>query len=394
MNTVETYSNKKHSKLFLGFFLVVTLGAALFFLARTNDAVISSSLVIPEIVKLPEKKELSMAFVGDLMMHDEQRQSGYDTATNNYNFDYFFKSIKDLFKGKDIVFGNLETPIAGEKLKYGGYPTFNAPESYLESLSKAHFTHLSLANNHSLDRRAEGLQNTISNVIGHGFIGLGAHQSPTEKPWSLFEKNGLKVGFLAYTYGTNGFTLRAENNYMLDYIDKEKIKKDISLLKLENPDLVIVSLHMGDEYKRTQNEEQTRLMQSLCDAGAHIIIGAHPHVLEPMTFLSSTRNTKCLVTYSLGNFVSGMNVVYTDLGGILEITAKKENNQIYITPNFIPTWVQQTRDKTGKETFEILKLTDTFTNLTTEQQRRITLYKTFVEKNIVQFEQNTPVLLK
>ena len=89
-----------------------------------------------------------------------------------------------------------------------------------------------------------------------------------------------------------------------------------------------------------------------------------------------------------------MDVVYTDLGGILEVTAKKEGGQIYVTPNFIPTWVRHGRETTGRETFEVLKLTDILTNLTAQQQKRIELYKTFVEKDVIQFEQNIPVLLK
>jgi poly-gamma-glutamate synthesis protein (capsule biosynthesis protein) len=335
-----------------------------------------------------------MAFVGDIMMHDEQRQAGFETASKTYSFETFFEKIKDAFEGKDIVFGNLETPVAGEALRYTGYPMFNTPEALLEALSKAHFSHLSLANNHALDRRAQGLKNTILAVKEHGFVGIGAQETSTENRYILTEKNGVSLGFLAYTYATNGLTLPPDAGYMLNYIDEAKIKEDITKLKQHNPDLVIVSLHFGDEYKRTANTSQVKLVQSLCNAGADIIIGSHPHVLEPTLFLNKTDGTKCFVTYSLGNFVSGMDVVYTDLGGILEITAKKESGQIYLTPHFIPTWVRRGRNTSGKQTFQILKLSDATTGLSTEQQRRVELYKTFVEKDIVKFEQNIPVLLK
>lgn len=396
MNTAETSSNKKHSTLFLSFFFGVAFFAVLFFVIRTEDMVVSSSLkaVSNKETPSPNRQEITMMFVGDIMMHDEQRQAGFGTASKTYSFETFFEKIKDTFEGKDIVFGNLETPVAGEALRYTGYPMFNAPAALLEALSKAHFSHLSLANNHALDRRAQGLKNTILAVKEHGFVGIGAQETSTESRYILTEKNRVSLGFLAYTYATNGLTLPPDAGYMLNYIDEAKIKEDITKLKQHNPDLVIVSLHFGDEYKRTANTSQVKLVQSLCNAGADIIIGSHPHVLEPTLFLNKTDGTKCFVTYSLGNFVSGMDVVYTDLGGILEITAKKEGGQIYLTPHFIPTWVHQGRNTSGKQTFQILKLSDATTGLSTEQKRRVELYKTFVEKDIVKFEQNIPVLLK
>ena len=396
MNTAETSSNKKHSILFLGFFFFVAFFAVLFFIFRTQDTAVSSPL--EKIVKRedlqPKKQEIRMAFVGDIMMHDEQRQAGFDSVSKTYSFDTFFEKIKDSFEGKDIVFANLETPVAGETLRYSGYPMFNAPEALLDALSEAHFSHLSLANNHALDRRARGLKNTILAVKKHGFVGIGAQENATDNRYSITEKNGISVGFLGYTYATNGLTLPEDKAYMLNYINETKIKEDIAELKQKNPDLIMVSLHFGDEYKRAANTSQIQLVQSLCDAGADVIIGSHPHVLEPTLFLNKTDGTKCFVTYSLGNFVSAMTVVYTDLGGILNLDVTKEKNHLYVTPSFTPTWVRQGRNTSGKQTFQILKLSDPITTLNKEQEQRLELYKNFVEKNIVKFEQNVPVLLK
>ncbi len=332
--------------------------------------------------KAPDSKVTLMA-VGDIMMHKTQLDAGYNKETDSYNFGTFFKYIAPTLKEGDIVYGNLETPVAGRERKYTGYPNFNAPQELLTELKNNYFTHLSIANNHSLDRGAKGIRATVENIDALGFTRVGARSDRLESTYKITEKNGLRIGFLSYTYGVNGNRLPKDQDYMLSYIDKNNIKNDIAVVKKEQVDAVVVYFHFGVEYKTTQNKFQKEIAQLACDSGATIVLGAHPHVLEPITTLN---RGNCLVAYSLGNFISGMSALYTDLGGILKVTITKLGDTITTQPEFIPTWVQRGRNSAGVRTFTVLPLDMTKIpndiTVTKAEQKRIRAYQTFVDTKI------------
>jgi poly-gamma-glutamate synthesis protein (capsule biosynthesis protein) len=336
----------------------------------------SETAQVAEPVQPKVVKKITMLAVGDIMMHQIQIDSAYDKTTDSYDLSEYFKNVNSYLKDGDIVYANLETPVAGKELKYSGYPKFNAPIEILGELKKNYFTHLSLSNNHALDRGAVGLSNTIQNVVDEGMIPLGVREVGTVMTmdnstsstinYQITEKNGIKVGFLAYTYDTNGMTLPKNKVGMISYINKEQITKDIGDLKNQNVDIITVALHFGVEYSRVENASQRSLAQLACDNGADIILGDHPHVLQPIVYLNnSTNDKKCLVIYSLSNFISGMPNLYTDLGGILKVDILKNGTQggagvasssISIQPEFFGTWVKRGTNKDGSKYFAVLPL--------------------------------------
>lgn len=349
---------------------------------NTNTLTAQASDVVSEMPTTVQSKKVTLVAVGDVMMHQSELSAGYDKKTDTYNFDNLFTNIKSYLEG-DIVYANLETPVAGKELKYSGYPNFNAPAELLTALKNSNFTHLSLANNHTLDRGAKGIANTVKNVTDMGFTALGTRSDNTKVNFEITEKNGLRIGFLSYTYGTNGLKLSDKNSFMLSYINKDQIKKDILDLKKENIDATVVTLHFGEEYKLTQNKFQEDIAKLACDNGADIVLGSHPHVLQPIKYIN---NGKCLVAYSLGNFISGMSANYTDLGGILKVEISKENDSVRTTPEFIGTWVKRSTDSRGLKNFTVVpldvdKIPSTI-NVTKMEEARLKNYRNFVDTKI------------
>lgn len=347
---------------------------------------LTTQAIRANLAEMQKPKKITLLAVGDIMMHESQLTAGYEKESKTYNFSEYFKYVNSYLKEGNIVYANLETPIAGEKLKYSGYPRFNAPNELLLELKNNYFTHLSLANNHSLDQGSLGLSNTIKNVSDFGFVGLGARDDILKPNYEITEKNGMRIGFLSYSYGENGFTLPEDKSFMLSHINKEQIVKDLEELKNQNVDIVVTAFHFGQEYKLQEDESQKEIANLACTNGANIVLGTHPHVLEPTEF---TNEGKCLVAYSLGNFISGMSNLYTDLGGILKIEITKENENISIIPEFMGTWVKRGYDEKGIRYFSVIPLSEDKipeeVKITNVEQKKLETYRNFVETKIKNF---------
>lgn len=317
----------------------------------------------------PEPKVLQarLVAVGDIMMHSPQIPAAYDVTTDTYSFHSYFDQVKPLLEG-DWVFANLETPLAGEELGgYSGYPLFNAPEELADALREAGFNVLSTANNHSLDRWERGLLNTLANLKARGLIPVGTSESAeAAETITLVEKNGISMAFLAYTYGTNGIPIPEGKDYLVNLIDEAKIKADIVRAR-EQADVVTVSLHFGVEYQRQPNEEQKSLARSLVASGADIILGSHPHVVQPFEIIETVSDDgtprQGIVIYSLGNFISNQGpdqgtAKYTDVGVIFSVNVTKrlpEGTVELKVEEPVPTWVHKSYAN-GKRQYRILPI--------------------------------------
>jgi poly-gamma-glutamate synthesis protein (capsule biosynthesis protein) len=386
-------NTKKYIVVILLIILVSGVVTYKYYSQKTVSNISTQSVNAEEVNKTPSVKKVTMIAVGDIMMHQSQLDATYNKKTDSYDFSSFFENINKYLKDGDIVYANLETPVAGKSLKYTGYPKFNAPTEILGELKDNYFTHLSLANNHALDRGAVGLSSTIKNVEEAGLVGFGAREASSTN-YQITEKSGLKMGFLSYTYDTNGLTLPKSKGGMLSYINKEQIVRDIKDLKIQNVDVITVALHFGIEYKLQENASQRELAKLACDNGADIILGDHPHVLQPIKFLEDLNGRKCLVIYSLGNFISGMTNPYTDLGGILNIEITKtgvegdnfNGSMISMNPNFVATWVKRGTNTDGSRYYTILPLDadkiPSGIKITSSEQRRLELYRNFVDTKI------------
>ena len=280
--------NKKrklnYKKLFLcGFFLALTI----FFIFKLTTTILEPENNKNEIgLQTPTEPEpitIHMAATGDIMCHLTNIKNAYSSTTKDYDFTNVFKNIAKYTQNADITVGNLETTFAGKSRGYTGYPTFNTPEVLGKNLRDIGFDVICTANNHSMDKGYSGLESTLNFLDEYGLDHYGTARSAEEQDTILVKDvNGIKIAFLAYTYGTNGITVPKDKSYCVNLIDKDLIKEHITLAKEQNVDVICVNMHWGAEYKLTPNSTQKDLADFLFENGVDIILGSHPHVLEPM----------------------------------------------------------------------------------------------------------------
>lgn len=311
----------------------------------------------------PYTTEAKLIAVGDIMMHGSQIKSGYNAQTKTYSYEAFFTEVKDILSQGDWVIGNLETTLAGAESGYTGYPQFNAPAPLADAIKSAGFNILTTANNHSLDRREKGVLKTLENVRDRNLYPVGTAASLEESQQILMvEKNEILMAFLAYTYGTNGIPIPKGKDYLVNLINEQKIIQDITKARQKGADVVTVSLHFGAEYQRQPNAEQKQLVENLVNAGADIILGSHPHVVQPYKIFKiagkNGETRQAVAIYSLGNFISGQTKKYTDLGVIFQVNIQKNFPEETIEISAVealPTWVHR-YSKNGKLNFRVLSL--------------------------------------
>lgn len=270
----------------------------------------------------------TMTALGDSLCHNTQYWDAYNKETGEYDFSYVYKDIKDYTKYTDITIGSLETTFAGEEKGYSNYPTFNTPDSLATALKNIGVDIISLAGNHALDYGYTGLCRTIDVFDNVGISHLGTYKSAEEQE-NLLIKNvkGIKIAFINYTYGTNGIPVPSGKEYCVNLIDKALMKKQIEQAKEQNVDMIVACMHWGTEYRTTANSEQEELANFLFENGVDIILGNHPHVLEPMEkktiTLEDGTEKEVFVVYALGNFTADQRDEITRDSAILNLTITK-----------------------------------------------------------------------
>ncbi|NBD27829.1 CapA family protein [Paenibacillus sp. T1] len=307
--------------------------------------------------------DATLIAVGDVMMHAPQLPGAYDARTKTYNFKPFFAQVKPILEQGDWTLANLETPIAGKPLGLSGYPRFNAPPELADALKYAGFTTVTNANNHAMDRGAQGIAMTLAKLQALGFDTKGTARSKAEADkLTIVTHNGISMGLLAYTYGTNGIPLPKEQPYAVSLIDEQAMIRDIGRLKAAGADFVTVCLHFGTEYQTMPNDAQKQLARALVAAGADIIAGSHPHVVQPYEFAEVTNPDgsvrKGLIIYSMGNFISNQRGNTKDYGVIYKVRIHKEHGLATIGGvATIPTWVHRTTVK-GVSRYAVVPVAD------------------------------------
>lgn len=241
--------------------------------------ILLSGFCLLSFLSLSAQDSLTILFAGDAMMH--QKQLDNTRRGDFFDLGSYFANIEREVKAADIAVVNFEVPLGGEP--YSGYPAFSAPEDFALALQKAGFDFFLLANNHCLDRRTRGLVRTIQALDSLGIRHTGTfldcdHRHRTYP--MLLRKKDFRIIMLNYTYGTNG--LKVDIPRIVNYIDKEIMKGDIAEAKLFNPDFIIANMHWGLEYERIPSREQRELADWLMRQGVDLVIGSHPHVVQPM----------------------------------------------------------------------------------------------------------------
>ena len=296
----------------------------------------------------------TLCFVGDLMCHSTQFNYARVDA-ESFDFTGVFSEVKKYLTEPDLTVGNLETVIAGNKTNYSGYPYFNAPDDFIFALKNAGFNLLITANNHALDQGWDGVKRTIEVINENKIHRTGTFISQEDRDSiRIFQINSIKIAILPYTENTNGIPIPKGKDFIINLIDEDAIKQDILKVRSRNVDIVLVHLHYGPEYNREPSDYQKEIVQKIIDMGADIIIGGHPHVIEPIVFFK-TNHSKVdsgFVAYSMGNFISNQRWRYSDAGLLLNIKISKNifSDSVYISQvNYLPTWVFKGETKNGRE---------------------------------------------
>jgi poly-gamma-glutamate synthesis protein (capsule biosynthesis protein) len=295
-------------------------------------------------LKSDSPRTVTISFVGDLMCHTPQMNFAR-AGKDSFDFKPAFSEVKNILSKSDLTFGNLETTISGIEKHYSGYPLFNTPDSYLEGLKYAGFNFLLTANNHSFDRGEKGVLRTIEKIHGLGFNSAGTYSGQRERDSiRVIDINGIKLTVLAYTYGLNGNKIPKNKKYLVNVIDTVLIKQDINSAREKSADIVLVYFHFGEEYKSKPTFYQKEIVKKVISYGADLIIGSHPHVIQPLEFFSSNKNHigKGIIAYSLGNFISNQRWRYSDCGVILNFSIIKNISSRTASlagVSFIPTWI-------------------------------------------------------
>lgn len=306
----------------------------------TNPVRPTANNTKPEIAS-SDTSEITLLFIGDIMQHKPQIDAAWDQDAKTYNYDHCFQYVKEVYDVADIVIANLEFTFGGTP--YSGYPQFSAPDAMGVAIKNAGIDILVTANNHTVDRGKNGIIRTLHVIDSLGIPRTGSFLNEEDKKQHhplIIEQNGFKLALLNYSYGTNGIPIPQPT--IVNLIDTAVIVRDIKQAKLHNPDEIIVFYHWGNEYERMQNKEQTQLAELCFKNGARVVIGSHPHVIQPAQHFLYPDSTGCHVgvVYSLGNYVSNQRQQYRDGGMMTFVKLRKCGDFVEIAQMaYILTWV-------------------------------------------------------
>lgn len=315
-------------------------------------------------VTTPQHKDGVISFLaaGDNIIHEAIYTDAKNRAGGNgYNFLPMYDGIAPFVSSFDLAFVNQETPLAGESYGYSGYPNFNSPREAMEALEKVGFDIVNIANNHMLDMRTSGLKSTIEYMRTRPVTTIGAYEnSALIDDVPTVTKDGITIAFLAYTYGTNDMQLDTSYGITVPLFDEELITRQMKAAK-EKADLVFVSCHWGIEDSFEPSAEQKRYAQLLCDLGADVIIGQHPHVIQPITKLTGTGGNETLVIYSLGNMISTMLYGRNMVGGFVtfDIVTHSDGSKPGIeNVRFVPTVTHYSKTRDSLQVYLLADYTE------------------------------------
>ncbi len=338
--------------------VVVSAGILVAFISEKPQNNSSAPAVKVDEVSL--ECEVSLVMVGDNLLHMPLIKNA-ELPDGSHNFDSLYEDMKPYFEDADISVIVQETVLGGEYLGYSGYPMFNSPQAVGYSIKDAGFDVVLHATNHTLDKGAKGVENTIEFWKKYPEIKvLGINESEEQQNTITYHtKNGIKFALLNYTDSTNGIPLPSGKKYLVNTVNEEKIANDLKTAE-ENADFTIVFMHWGTEYSLSENQSQTRLAEMMCENGADLIMGSHPHVIEPVKWVEGENGNKALVFYSLGNYVSRQKEANNLLGimGTVKIYRDSVGNVFVKEASVMPTVTHYNVNSRGFRVYPLKDYTD------------------------------------
>ncbi len=279
-------------------------------------------------------------FAGDVMGHEPQITAARK-SDGTYDYGSNYRLVQSYIQQADWAMTNLEVTLAGAP--YTGYPTFSSPDALALALKNAGFDVLQTANNHSCDKGLKGVIRTLDVLDSLGLDHLGSYRNPEERekqyPY-IKTVNGIRLCFLNYSYGTNGLPIPAGT--VVNLIDTAVIRKDLEKAKQKSTDFIICTFHWGAEYQRVESSEQLRIAEFSALHGADLIIGGHPHVVQPVKKVYAGNRDSVWTFFSLGNYISNQRDRYKNGGIMAEVTITRKNGKTYLDRlNFLPVYVHK-----------------------------------------------------
>jgi poly-gamma-glutamate synthesis protein (capsule biosynthesis protein) len=313
----------------------------------TTEAAVEPEPVPEPTTTTTEPIRITVAAVGDIIPDDSILQAVRDPDTGSYDFQSVLTPIRPYLAGADYTVANLETRLAGPENGYSGYPRMNSPTELAYALKTAGVDMAATANNHSLDMGWEGIVGTLDRLDQAGIAHVGTYRSSQERNTPVVvDVGGIRVGFLNYTASLNGLIPSAEQEgYAVNMLDPDVVAEDAMTARTWGAEVVIALLHYGEEYEREPSEEQVEISQEILSRGVDVIIGSHPHVVQPIAHVVQYSNWKVTgkyVAYSLGNFLSNQRWRYSDSGLVAYVHIEKRGLRTLVTGvSYLPVYVQR-----------------------------------------------------
>lgn len=310
----------------------------------------------------PTPCQVTLLAVGDDLVHGSTLNGGLQ-EDGTYDFNGFYKHLTDEISAADIAVINQETILGGAEFAYSGYPRFNTPDAMGDAIVNAGFDVVLHATNHTMDKGDKGVENCLSfwETNYPEITVLGIYDSAeAQNSVTVVEKNGIRIAMLNYTYSLNGIPIPEDKNYLvtlLTWSNRDYIRSQIQKAK-ELADFVIVFPHWGTEYVYEPDKNQIFWTELFAAEGVDLVIGTHPHVLEPVEWVERPDGGNMLVFYSLGNFISGQIEAPRLLGGMAEITLTKTEDGVQITEAAVVPVVTHYSDNVGDGTYSTYRLSD------------------------------------
>lgn len=320
---------------------------------------------VPPMEAQVELRSATICSIGDFVIHDAILDSARQ-ADGSYDFLPMLSYINECMGAADFTVANVDGPMGGAGERgYRGYPQFNTPPVLIGALLDAGVDMLTLSNNHALDTYFSGLKAEIENCEAYGMDHVGGARTQEEHDQPVIRNiNGISVGFLNYTQFANTmeqYCEKAASVYGINFAGRADFDGDVARLREAGADVVVAYMHWGAEYQRSADSTQKKYAKMLVEAGCDVIIGGHPHVVQPAYWLTGTRHSdggeqRTLCVFSLGNFLSDQRKQYRDGGILFEFTIQEtEDGQFEITsPRYIPTYVWRCGSKSSGYTYRVL----------------------------------------
>ncbi|QYH18958.1 CapA family protein [Corynebacterium aquatimens] len=304
----------------------------------TTTHVVEETAPAETVTPVAQETSITIRSIGDILPHsDAYGRANALAGYEGFDFAPMFAPVRAYMENADITTANMEVPVAGLDFGLSGYPTFNSPPEMIDALRDAGVDVVNNATNHTLDQGGAGAEASVRNIRDRGMMYTGGYDSWEDKAAPrIIEANGIKVGFIAYTYGTNGIPVPEGQEYLVSLIDYEAMRREIAELDAQ-VDATVAMIHMGEEYEYFPVDFQRETAAVAREAGADYILGGHPHVVEP--FLLDDESS--LTWFSHGNFLHGQWDERTKIGGIGEVTlTKRADGSVVFGPvRFMPTFM-------------------------------------------------------